>query len=116
MASMMEQTPRALGYRMPAEWERHEATWIAWPHHADDWPGKFQAIPWVYADIVRHLTRVEQVHILVNDSAQEKRATGILQRAGVNLGNVSFHAWPTNRVWTRDWRSQRQPGCNQLEV
>ena len=59
---------------MPAEWEPHAATWIAWPHNADDWPGKFQAIPWVYADIVRHLSAVEDVHILVNDAAAEKRA------------------------------------------
>jgi len=59
------QTPRDLGYKMPAEWERHEATWIAWPHNATDWPGKFQAIPWVYADIVRKLSHVETVHILV---------------------------------------------------
>jgi agmatine deiminase len=98
----MEQTPHALGYRMPAEWEQHEATWIAWPHNADDWPGKFQAIPWVYADIVRHLARVERVHILVNDSAGEKRATGILKRSGIDLSGVTFHTWPTNRCWTRD--------------
>lgn len=95
-------TPRALGYRMPAEWEPHEATWLAWPHNAEDWPGKFQPIPWVYAEIVRHLARVEDVHILVNDAAAGKRAQGILRRNGVNLGRVHFHPWPTDRVWTRD--------------
>ena len=95
------QTPRQLGYRMPAEWARHEATWIAWPHNSTDWPGKFQAIPWVYADIVRHLSRVETVHILVQDAAAEKRARGILARTGA-LRNVRFHQWPTNRVWLRD--------------
>ena len=52
-------TPAQLGYRMPAEWEPHEATWIAWPHNRDDWPGKFAPIPWVYTEIVRHLSRVE---------------------------------------------------------
>jgi agmatine deiminase len=62
-------------YRMPAEWEPHAATWIAWPHNPEDWPGKFQPIPWVYAEIVRHLSRVEDVHILVNDLAAERRAT-----------------------------------------
>jgi agmatine deiminase len=98
----MEKTPRELGYRMPAEWEAHEATWLAWPHNAEDWPGKFQPIPWVYAEIVRHLAGVEDVHILVNDAAAEKRARGILKRNGVNLGRVFFHLWPTDRVWTRD--------------
>ncbi len=95
-------TPREHGYRMPAEWEPHEATWLAWPHNAEDWPGKFQPVPWVYAEIVGHLARVEDVHILVNDAAAEKRARGILKRSGANLARVHFHHWPTDRVWTRD--------------
>ena len=89
-------------YRMPAEWERHTATWIAWPHNASDWPGRFQPIPWVYAEIVRHLSAVEQVHILVQSADAEKRARGVLKRAQVNQQSVYFHQWPTNRVWTRD--------------
>jgi agmatine deiminase len=96
------QLPRELGYRMPAEWEAHEGTWIGWPHNASDWPGKFAAIPWVYAEIVRLLSQHEQVHILVHGEAQEQRATSILKRAGANLGEVSFHRWPTDRVWLRD--------------
>jgi agmatine deiminase len=95
-------TPRELGYRMPAEWERHEATWLAWPHNPDDWPGKFQAIPWVYAEIVRLLAARERVHILVNETKAEQRAQRILERAGADLDQVCFHHWPTNRVWTRD--------------
>jgi len=98
----MQDTPREHGYRMPAEWDTHAATWIAWPHNATDWPGKFQVIPWVYADIVRHLSRVEIVHILVNDAAAAKRARNILKRTGANIANVYFHQWPSNRVWTRD--------------
>ena len=92
-------TPRT---RMPAEWEPHAATWIAWPQNPDDWPGKFRPIPWVYAEIVRHLSRVERVHILVNDLAAQRRATGILQRGGANLSRLHFHHWPTDRVWLRD--------------
>jgi len=95
-------TPRDLGYRMPAEWEAHEATWLAWPHNAEDWPGKFQAIPWLYAEIVRLLAAKELVHILVDDLKAHRRAEGILGRAGANLDQVNFHAWPTDRVWTRD--------------
>jgi agmatine deiminase len=92
----------AAHYRMPAEWEPHAATWIAWPHNPDDWPGKFQPIPWVYAEIVRCLSRVEDVHILVNDLTAERRAITILQRGGANLARVRFHRWPTDRVWLRD--------------
>ena len=97
-----EGVPRERGFRMPAEWAPHTATWIAWPHNATDWPGKFQAIPWVYADIVRQLSAVEDVRILVNDAEAEKRARSILRRAGGILARIHFHRWPTNRVWTRD--------------
>ncbi len=95
-------TPRSLGLHMPAEWEPHAATWMAWPHNSEDWPGKFQAIPWVYGDIVRHLASVEDVHILVNDAAAGKRARNLLHRCGANLARVHFHHWPTDRAWLRD--------------
>ena len=87
---------------MPAEWEPHAATWLAWPHNADDWPGRFHPIPWVYCDIIRHLSRVEDVHLLVEDGAAEQRARGMLARTGAQLDRVHFHQWPTNRVWMRD--------------
>src|SRR5271156_6645839 len=87
---------------MPAEWAPHAATWVAWPHNPEDWPGKFQPIPWVYAEIVRHLSRVEAVQILVNDEAAEKRACTMLKRGGANVARCHFHCWPTDRVWLRD--------------
>jgi len=98
----MISTPKQQGYRMPAEWAPHAATWIAWPHNPEDWPGKFQPIPWVYCEIVRHLSRVEDVHILVNDAAAEKRATQMLARQHADLARVRFHHWRTDRVWLRD--------------
>ena len=107
---------------MPAEWAPHAATWIAWPHNAEDWPGKFQPIPWVYAEIVRHLSQVEDVHILVNNADAENRATGHLRRAGANLARLHFHHWPTDRVWLRDSgpifvkNPARRPRRHQLEV
>ena len=67
MGFTMQDIPATHGWRMPAEWETHEATWIAWPHNQDDWPGKFGPIPWVYAEIVRHLHYSENVTILVAD-------------------------------------------------
>ncbi len=90
-------------YRLPAEWEPHEATWIAWPHHRSDWPGKFAAIPWVYAEIVRHLHRSEMVNILSHDPRVEGRARAMLGQAGVDLDRVRFFPFPTDRVWTRDY-------------
>jgi len=87
---------------MPAEWAPHSATWIAWPHNAEDWPGRFQPIPWVYAEIVRNLALVEDVNILVNDEAAEKRVTRILLRAGANMARLHFHLWRTDRIWLRD--------------
>ena len=95
-------TPRELGYRMPAEWEPHQATWLAWPHNPEDWPGKFASIPWLYAEIVRLLAARERVHLVVEDAKMESRVTGMLRRAHAHLENVSFHAWPTDRGWTRD--------------
>jgi len=89
-------------FRMPAEWEPHAATWLAWPHFKDDWPGKFEPIPWVYAEIIRHLARHERVELVVNDAAAERRAKKTLDRANALSENVRFHRWLTNRVWTRD--------------
>jgi len=93
---------RSTRYRMPAEWEPHAATWLAWPHYKLDWPGKFGPIRWVYAEIIRYLGRDEQVELIVKDAAAEKLARKTLQRAHALNDNVRFHRWPTDRVWTRD--------------
>ena len=97
---------------MPAEWEPHAATWIAWPHNRTDWPGKFAAIRWVYPEIVRNLARVEQVNILVNDEKSEAAARVVLVTAevlpkesvdpGSASGSIRFWHMPTNRGWLRD--------------
>ncbi|HLY40075.1 MAG TPA: agmatine deiminase family protein [Terracidiphilus sp.] len=103
MAGSLEgKTPRELGYRMPAEWEPHEATWLAWPHNPEDWPGKFGPIPWIYAEIVRLLAAHERVQLIVENAAAERRVRGMLRRAGANLERVTFHCWPTDRGWMRD--------------
>ena len=97
---------------MPAEWEPHESTWIAWPHNRSDWPDKFATIPWVYAEIVRNLSRVERVNILVNNETAEAAARAVLVAAevlqeiagepGSRSGNIKFWHIPTNRGWLRD--------------
>jgi agmatine deiminase len=92
-----------LTWRMPAEWEPHEATWLAWPHERSDWPGKFAPIPWLYGDIVKKLARVERVRILVEDAALEKSVRRVLAKCAVDMSGVEFLRWPTNRSWTRDY-------------
>ncbi|HKN67756.1 MAG TPA: agmatine deiminase family protein [Gemmatimonadaceae bacterium] len=87
--------------RMPAEWERHEATWIAWPHHEPDWPGKLAPIPWVYAEIVRALHAFERVEILCHDESVRAAAEQHLIAHGVRE-NYRLHLVPNDRVWLRD--------------
>jgi agmatine deiminase len=97
-----EATPDQLGFSMPAEWERHEATWLAWPHNPTDWPGKLGTIRWVYGEIARKISSKEIVRMLVRHRQDEKLARALLGRAGVQLKNVEFIIHPTNRGWTRD--------------
>jgi agmatine deiminase len=98
----MEKTPSALGYRMPAEWERHEATWIGWPHNKTDWPGKFAPIPWVFGEMVRKISQGEIVRVIAVPDIQ-RQAKSVLKRIGVDLKMVEFFNYPTNRGWTRDF-------------
>ncbi len=88
--------------RMPAEWERHRATWIAWPHHEPDWPGKMGPIPWVYAEIARVLHRHERVEILCHDDSVRADAQTTLGAHGVDPSGYRLHIVPNDRVWLRD--------------
>ena len=89
-------------FRLPAEWERHRATWIAWPHHEPDWPGKLGPIPWVYAEIARVLAESESVEILCDDDTVMTSARAVLDSHGVRRDRVRLHPVPTDRVWLRD--------------
>lgn len=95
-------TPSARGFRLPAEWEPHRATWIGWPHNATDWPGKFATIPWVYGEITRRIAEGEIVETLVESAAHAASARRILQRVDADLTRIRFHKFPTDRGWTRD--------------
>ena len=95
--------PDVQAFRMPAEWEPHEATWLGWPHNLSDWPGRFAPIPWVYAEIVRKLAEGEIVRILVSSKSNEAKARRILERVGALGERVEFFRFPTDRGWTRDF-------------
>jgi agmatine deiminase len=94
--------PDGAGYRMPAEWELHHATWLGWPHELTDWPGKFAPIPWAFAEIVRYLSQVERVFLMVQDATAEKRVRNILKNAGAKLDAIDFFRVATDRGWMRD--------------
>lgn len=98
----MAATPSQLGFAMPAEWEQHHRVWLAWPHRRSDWPRKFAAIPWVFSEMVRHISRDERVGIIVRDLKSRTSVSDILRRVGVDLTKIDFLIAPTNRGWTRD--------------
>ena len=89
--------PAALGYRMPAEWEPHSATWLSWPHNRDTWPGRFEPIPDVWRRMVEVLAPQETVHVLASGAAleQARKMVGAID-------NVVLHDVPTNDAWIRD--------------
>lgn len=95
-------TPRELGYRMPAEWEPHEATWLSWPHNVESWPGKFDHVPAIFAEIVAALHEHERVRILVGSAELEESARRALRARGCEAPSVRFFRIPTNDAWMRD--------------
>ncbi len=98
----MKQTPRDLGFRFPAEFEKHESTWLSWPHKEASWPGKIEAIYPAYSCFVRLLAQSEKVNINVADAAMKASASGHLENAGADLSRITFHFNPTNDAWCRD--------------
>ena len=87
---------------MPAEWEPHRATWISWPHYEPDWPGKLEAIHWVYAEVVRVLAPYEPVEILCQSESVQDRARAALGSHGVAEDRIQLHLVETDRTWLRD--------------
>jgi agmatine deiminase len=95
--------PAHLGYRLPAEWEPHAATWFTWPRpDGISFPEKYDSVPPVYAELIRHLVQVEAVNINVWDAAMEQWVRGLLQENGAPVGRVRFHQFPAYEPWCRD--------------
>jgi len=92
----------SLPFRMPAEWEAHRGTWLSWPHKEASWPGGFEPIPGIFAQIVGHLVPQEEVHINVGDAGLEASARDVLRSAGISVTRVFFHRHPTDDAWCRD--------------
>jgi agmatine deiminase len=101
-ANPLPEIPTPIDLRMPAEWVRHAATWLAWPHKESDWPGKLANIPWVYGEIIRALARHERVNLIVPDETVAERARGVLTQVAADIANVTLWEVPTDRSWVRD--------------
>ena len=97
-----ETTPKQYGYFFPAEFASHEATWLSWPHKEASWPGKIHTIFPYYAQFVKYLAQSEKVRINVAGENMKAFALEHLERAGVNLEQVTFYFHPTNDAWCRD--------------
>ncbi|MBI3540745.1 MAG: agmatine deiminase family protein, partial [Deltaproteobacteria bacterium] len=97
----MTSTLKELGYRMPAEFEPHEATWLAWPHNPETWPGRIKQIPPIWVQMIKPLHVHEKVHVCVNDQAMEEVVQATLRRHDIGQ-NVFIHQIPTNDAWARD--------------
>ncbi len=90
-----------LGFRMPAEWETHEATWLAWPHNPDTWPGAIEKVPPIWMKMIQAIAPYEKVNLCVNDAETEKKVRQQLEQNGIRE-NVFLHQIPTNDAWARD--------------
>lgn len=95
-------TPASLGFRMPAEWETHQATWLSWPHKLETWPDKFEPVPYVFVEMVKNLVPHEHVNINVRDLDMQTQVAGLLKNGGIDLSHVTLHIIPTNDAWCRD--------------
>ncbi len=88
---------------MPAEWEPHAGTWFTWPRpEGISFPGKYETVPPVYAELIRHLVAVEDVHINVWHAEMEQWVRGLLRENKTPLERVHFHHFPAYEPWCRD--------------
>ena len=105
MTHMLEtSTPASLGYFMPAEWEPHSDTWLAWPHNLETWSkDDLHKVEKTYIDIIRNLIDGERINILINGKHYQPRITALLRRNKLDTGSIRFHIITTEDVWVRDY-------------
>jgi agmatine deiminase len=96
-------TPAELGYRMPAEWEKHDAIWLSWPHDPTTFPACVCKVEETYVQIIKEIHTSENVNLFVKDEAMKQKATSMLQKAGVDFGKIRFFMFDYADVWFRDY-------------
>ncbi|RZK81372.1 MAG: agmatine deiminase family protein [Pedobacter sp.] len=102
MTNLFDNSPKKAGYSFPAEWAKHEATWLTWPHKEASWPGKIDAIYAPYCEFIKAISEGEKVRINVNDEQTKEFARAKLLEQGVNLSQIEFYFNPSNDAWCRD--------------
>ena len=96
-------TPTELGYRMPAEWEKHDAIWLSWPHDPTTFPDCVEKVEATYVQIIKEIHESENVNLFVKDQAMKQKATRLLEQAGVDFGKIRFFMFDYADVWFRDY-------------
>ena len=102
MTNLFDNSPRKAGYRFPAEWVKHEATWLTWPHKEESWPGKIDSIYAPYCQFIKAVSEGEKVRINVNDEGTKAFAISKLKEQDVDLEQIEFYFNPSNDAWCRD--------------
>ena len=102
MTNLFNESPRKAGYRFPAEWAKHEATWLSWPHKEASWPGKIETIYAPYCEFIKIVAEGEKVRININDEETKVFAIAELEKVGADLSQIEFYMQPTNDAWCRD--------------
>lgn len=96
------QTPKELGYYFPAEWHKHESTWLSYPHNENSWPDKIHTIFPFYNLFIKELAKNEIVNINILNQKMLKNIEMELNLIDVKMSNIRFHSFPTNDAWCRD--------------
>jgi agmatine deiminase len=100
---ILNDIPRDLGYIMPAEWEKHEATWLAWPHDPETFPRRVKRVEKIYLEIIEALHRGENVYLFVRDSKMKARVMALFKERSIDLERINFHVGDYADVWFRDY-------------
>jgi agmatine deiminase len=100
---LVSENPKTLGFAMPAEWERHDATWLAWPHDPLTFPNRVSKVEKIYLQLIMALSKSEEVNLFVTDSKMRARVTKLLEQKSVDLQKINFYVWNYADVWFRDY-------------
>ncbi|OLC94101.1 MAG: peptidyl-arginine deiminase [Thaumarchaeota archaeon 13_1_40CM_3_38_6] len=100
---VVSETPKSLGYTMPAEWETHDATWLAWPHDPLTFPDRIKKVEETYLHMIEAIHKHENINLFVTDLNMKSRVAKLLEQKGVNLQKINFYVWDYADVWFRDY-------------